>query len=138
MTVQSPSKLLVEKYLIEIAKNYNVEYEADPQIMSESQDALLIDIENGGQMPNNLDQASGGGLPQPAGFIGFPNFPMPSSTSFNGPGSNNVQPMGFVPPAASSNNVATFNPVSFSYNIPLDKPVINPSVSDDKYFLHFN
>ncbi|XP_016917731.1 IST1 homolog isoform X3 [Apis cerana] len=31
MSVQSPSKLLVEKYLIEIAKNYNVEYEPDPQ-----------------------------------------------------------------------------------------------------------
>ena len=32
MSVQSPSKLLVEKYLIEIAKNYDVEYEPDPQV----------------------------------------------------------------------------------------------------------
>jgi len=32
MSVQSPPKLLVEKYLIEIAKNYNIEYEPDPQV----------------------------------------------------------------------------------------------------------
>lgn len=32
MSVQSPCKLLVEKYLVEIAKNYNVEYEPDPQV----------------------------------------------------------------------------------------------------------
>lgn len=65
--VQAPSKLLVEKYLIEIAKNYNVEYEPDPQVMAEGQDSLLIDI--GGQ--NNLGSRG----PQPAGFIGFPQAP---------------------------------------------------------------
>lgn len=32
MSVQSPPKILVEKYLIEIAKNYNVPYEPDPQV----------------------------------------------------------------------------------------------------------
>jgi vacuolar protein sorting-associated protein IST1 len=32
MSVQSPPKLLVEKYLIEIARNYNIEYEPDPQV----------------------------------------------------------------------------------------------------------
>ena len=74
MGVQSPPKILVEKYLIEIAKNYDVEYEPDPQIMSESQDSLLIDI--GGQ--NNL--ASGG--PQPAGFIGYPQAPVLPNQDF--------------------------------------------------------
>lgn len=78
MSVQSPSRLLVEKYLVEIAKNYNVEYEPDPQVMAEGQDALLIDIgNNGGELPNNLDLASGGsGAPQPPGFIGYPPAPM--------------------------------------------------------------
>lgn len=33
MSVHSPPKILVEKYLIEIAKNYNVEYEPDEQVM---------------------------------------------------------------------------------------------------------
>ncbi|XP_015433350.1 PREDICTED: IST1 homolog isoform X2 [Dufourea novaeangliae] len=76
MSVQSPSKLLVEKYLVEIAKNYNVEYEPDPQIMAEGQDALLIDVGGNGETRNNLDAASGGGIPQPVGFIGFPQPPL--------------------------------------------------------------
>lgn len=75
MSVQSPSKLLVEKYLIEIAKNYNVEYEPDPQVMAEAEDAMLIDIANGGESRNNLDIASGG-IPHPPGFIGFPQSPL--------------------------------------------------------------
>lgn len=32
LSVQAPPKVLVEKYLVEIAKNYNVEYEPDPQV----------------------------------------------------------------------------------------------------------
>merc|ERR1712083_1074141 len=32
MSVQAPPKLTVEKYLIEIAKYYNVEYQPDPQV----------------------------------------------------------------------------------------------------------
>lgn len=35
MTIQSPPKLLVEKYLIEIAKIYNIDYQPDPEIMRE-------------------------------------------------------------------------------------------------------
>lgn len=82
MSVQSPSKLLVEKYLIEIAKNYNVEYEPDPQVMADGQDAVLIDMGgSGGDLPNNFDLASGG-APQPVGFIGFPQPPLlPDSAS---------------------------------------------------------
>lgn len=33
LSIQSPPKLLVEKYIIEIAKSYNIPYEPDPQIM---------------------------------------------------------------------------------------------------------
>lgn len=35
MSVQAPPKLLVEKYLIEIAKIYHIAYEPDPQTMQE-------------------------------------------------------------------------------------------------------
>lgn len=35
LSIQSPPKLLVEKYLIEIAKNYNIQYDPDPQIMNQ-------------------------------------------------------------------------------------------------------
>lgn len=37
LQLQAPPKLLVEKYLIEIAKNYNIEYEPDPQVMKDDQ-----------------------------------------------------------------------------------------------------
>lgn len=33
LSIQSPPKLLVEKYIIEIAKSYNIPYEPDPQVM---------------------------------------------------------------------------------------------------------
>lgn len=38
LQLQAPPKLLVEKYLIEIAKNYNIEYEPDPQVINTSDD----------------------------------------------------------------------------------------------------
>ena len=71
MSIQAPPKLLVEKYLIEIAKIYNIDYEPDPQIMKDDQKAstgsdFLIDLNN----PNNL----GGNISQP-GFIGYPQPP---------------------------------------------------------------
>ncbi|XP_069355053.1 IST1 homolog isoform X2 [Maniola hyperantus] len=78
MSVHSPPKILVEKYLIEIAKNYNVEYTPDEQVMreEEAKDAMLIDIN--GQPAN------------PPGFIGYPmpqmpNLPPPNVTPFNYP-----------------------------------------------------
>ena len=37
LSVQAPPKLTVEKYLIEIAKYYNVEYEPDPQVTSHNE-----------------------------------------------------------------------------------------------------
>lgn len=60
MSVQAPSKVLVEKYLIEIAKIYNVKYEPDPQVMGKeasSQDLLtgLDESESG----NNSNGAVG-------------------------------------------------------------------------------
>ncbi|KAK0082497.1 hypothetical protein PV325_010292 [Microctonus aethiopoides] len=139
MSVQSPSKLLVEKYLIEIAKNYNVEYEPDPQIMAEGQDALLIDVGNsGGDLPNNLELASGGGAPQPAGFIGFPQAPLlpggPSNMNAMGFGEKNNSAIGFVSPGApllpEKDQNVPFNPAAFSYNIPLDNANTNKTEED--------
>lgn len=129
MSVQSPSKLLVEKYMIEIAKNYNIEYEPDPQVMAEGQDTELIDIGSNGDNTNNLDQASGG-PPQPPGFIGYPQPPLPPQLFPSG----GIQgPIGFAPPNTNTfvekdkNN--QFSPAAFSYNIPLDKVNTNQPVS---------
>lgn len=124
MSVQSPSKLLVEKYLIEIAKNYNVDYEPDPQVMAEAQDAMLIDIEaNGGESRNNLDTASGG-MPHPPGFIGFPQAPLlphPESHS-NVDSEKDASVKGFVSPTSTieKDQNTPFHSTLFSYNIPLD------------------
>lgn len=129
LSVQSPSKLLVEKYLIEIAKNYNVEYTPDPQVMAEGQDALLIDI-GSNDLPNNLDQASGG-VPQPMGFIGFPQPPaLPDPSTINSM-SDSGPPLGFFTPGGPSITTKDQNvpPTAFSYNIPLDNG--NANKADD-------
>ncbi|XP_078051853.1 increased sodium tolerance 1-like protein, partial [Augochlora pura] len=122
MSVQSPSKLLVEKYLIEIANNYNVPYEPDPQVMAEGQDTVLIDIGGSGEARNNLDIASGGGMPQPLGFIGFPQPPLlpdPTANLIN----SEKGAIGFINPSGSPENKAQnvpHNVPTVSYNIPLD------------------
>lgn len=133
MSVQSPSKLLVEKYLIEIAKNYNVEYEPDPQIMAEAQDAMLIDI--GGESRNNLDTASGG-IPHPPGFIGYPQAPLLPDPGFHSSvdSEKDIHTIGFVsptsPPSVEKDQNTSFNPTTLSYNIPLDNANSNKPVSN--------
>ncbi|XP_077283012.1 increased sodium tolerance 1-like protein [Arctopsyche grandis] len=115
MSVQSPPKLLVEKYLIEIAKNYDLDYEPDPQIMKEEHpeknDGVLIDLG-----PSNV--------PRPPGFIDFPQppgvpampfhpppFNYPSLPNFNQPTSSTA---GFVMPPPDLSNQHT----PMTYNIP--------------------
>ncbi|KAJ9584410.1 hypothetical protein L9F63_021248, partial [Diploptera punctata] len=142
MSVQAPPKLLVEKYLIEIAKNYNIEYEPDPQVMKEDQqgigvDALLIDVASD---KNNLGGEGGGGStlpPQPMGFIGYPQPPLlPQAPSdfqaFNYPMQEKVKPpsteSNMLPPPLPSQapNVPYSYGVPFSYNIP---PGINDNAA---------
>ncbi|CAG7816247.1 unnamed protein product [Allacma fusca] len=94
MSVQAPPKVLVEKYLIEIAKNYNVDYEPDQKILDEEQLEELIDL--GGDR-NNLGGGGGnggggseGGHVPPPGFIGYPYMPVV-------PGRISPQPSNFKP-----------------------------------------
>ncbi|XP_044751621.1 IST1 homolog isoform X1 [Coccinella septempunctata] len=104
LAIHSPPKLLVEKYMIEIAKSFNIPYEPDPQIMEmdKAKDALLIDLSD----KNNL---GGGGMPHPPGFLGYPQPPaIPDfpPVPFEYPGTNTVEGQPTAPPPA------------FSYNIP--------------------
>ncbi|XP_065341062.1 IST1 homolog [Cloeon dipterum] len=152
LSVQAPPKLLVEKYLIEIAKIYNVPYEPDPQVMMNEDtaglDALLIDLNN---EKNNLGGGGsggggggGGGMPQPPGFIGFPQppalpsdfkpFSYPSGASGSSAASG---PAGFVAPPLPNvgPNAPNFEPhfsaksSNLSYNIPPDNSNASASVS---------
>nr|CAD7201466.1 unnamed protein product [Timema douglasi] len=131
MSIQSPPALLVEKYLIEIAKNYNIEFTPDPQVMKEDQQTSGVDalLDLNDSDTNNL--GGGQGPPQPAGFVGFPQPPMlPSQQpsdfqNFNIHGSPNSTGNvgGFItpPPLPRQGPSAPFTQghgVPLSYNIP--------------------
>ncbi|XP_063917920.1 IST1 homolog isoform X2 [Zophobas morio] len=111
LSIQSPPKLLVEKYVIEIAKCYNIPYEPDPQVMETEKDAMLIDLSD----RNNL---GGGGMPAPPGFYGFPQPPpLPPMTD------PLPTPPFTYPPLKDQNwnmppSGPTAPPPAFSYNIP--------------------
>ncbi|XP_047985837.1 IST1 homolog isoform X2 [Leguminivora glycinivorella] len=99
LSVQSPPKILVERYLIEIAKNYNVEYTPDEQVMREEEgrDAMLIDI-NGPPMPPGFI-----GFPQPPALPQLPNLPPPTVTPFSYPsGPSGGKAGGFIAPPGPS------------------------------------
>lgn len=58
LSVQAPPKVLVEKYLVEIAKSHDVPYEGDPEVLSEApepSEEALIDFN--------------GGMTRPLGFV---------------------------------------------------------------------
>ncbi len=63
LAIQAPPKILVEKYLEEIAKTYSVPFEPDPQVMLDDEnynaEELLIDF--GGQRKSNGGGRGGGG-----------------------------------------------------------------------------
>nr|XP_020465980.1 IST1 homolog isoform X2 [Monopterus albus] len=70
LNVEAPPKILVERYLIEIAKNYNVPYEPDamPEVCP-GEEADLIDVDT--------DKKSGGGGGGGGGGFTAPPMPMP-------------------------------------------------------------
>lgn len=125
LNIQAPPKLLVEQYLIEISKTYNIPYTPDPQVMKEEEqskglDALLFD-----GIPNDLSDSKG--YPRPPGFVGYPQ-PPPVPSDFQ-PFSYPVFPpqapasAPVVPPPGplSSSNYPPevhVDPKAFSYNIP--------------------
>ncbi|XP_053952930.1 IST1 homolog isoform X2 [Anastrepha ludens] len=124
LQLQAPPKLLVEKYLIEIAKNYNIEYEPDPQVMQEEKvntdqpQAHLIDLSD----RNNLGGDGAVGPPPQMGFIGYPALPPlpdpPAAKPFN-------YPPPYGPEPGSGGGSATYGappPQPFAYNIPPTQP----------------
>jgi len=78
MSVHAPPKILIEKYLIEIANNYNVAYEPDQKVLAEAQVAENL-IELGEDGRNNLDSNSGGGRGGGAGGGGGGNLVNPGA-----------------------------------------------------------
>uniref|UniRef100_A0A2M4AA75 IST1 homolog n=1 Tax=Anopheles triannulatus TaxID=58253 RepID=A0A2M4AA75_9DIPT len=61
LAIQAPARLLVEKYLIEIASIFNVDYEPDPQVMKDDRSSVMDDILIDLADKNNLDGSTGSG-----------------------------------------------------------------------------
>ncbi|CAH0557446.1 unnamed protein product [Brassicogethes aeneus] len=138
LSIHAPPKILVEKYVIEIAKSYNIHYEPDPQIMEldKGKDALLIDLS---QDRNNLG-GGGGGMPQPPGFFGFPqapalpHFEMPPAP-FSYPKNQDPSDMGASAPPPFSYNIPPGNEpkesnTDFMYNDDKPKPMPRTKMND--------
>lgn len=93
--VQAPPKILVERYMIEIAKTYNVPFEPDPSVMSQDEifaaENLLIDLgEKKGGGSNGSGGPSGGmGVLQPqmggGASASAPAYPPPSQQPYPPP-----------------------------------------------------
>uniref|UniRef100_A0A4W5LKC7 IST1 homolog n=1 Tax=Hucho hucho TaxID=62062 RepID=A0A4W5LKC7_9TELE len=112
LSVEAPPKILVERYLIEIAKNYNVPYESDAMVRAEvctGEEADLIDVDSDFKKPGGGGGGGGGGgftagaMPMPMGPPSAFSYPtpkgaMPGLIGFNGPSVgtydafNNFQP----------------------------------------------
>ncbi|XP_027702738.1 IST1 homolog isoform X2 [Vombatus ursinus] len=117
LSVEAPPKILVERYLIEIAKNYNVPYEPDSVVMAEAPpgvDTDLIDVgftddvKKGGHGRGG----GGGGFTAPVGPDGTMPVPvpMPMPMPVPSPGS----PFSYPPPKGPSDfnglPVGTYQP----------------------------
>ncbi|KAM9301454.1 IST1 homolog [Gastrophryne carolinensis] len=116
LSVEAPPKILVERYLIEIAKNYNVPYEPDSVVMVPTGvEADLIDVEFAEDRKKGGGGGGGGGfgvamptlpaMQMPTPTIPYP-YPAPAAPdTFNAPvglyqpfGNQSPLPMGIAPP----------------------------------------
>uniref|UniRef100_A0A3Q3XIQ5 IST1 homolog n=1 Tax=Mola mola TaxID=94237 RepID=A0A3Q3XIQ5_MOLML len=91
LSVEAPPKILVERYLIEIAKNYNVPYEPDAMVRPEvcpSEEADLIDVNNEKKNGGGGGGGGGGFSAPPAAMPMVMPMPMPMPTPFNYPPPN--------------------------------------------------
>ncbi|XP_014644027.1 PREDICTED: IST1 homolog isoform X3 [Ceratotherium simum simum] len=93
LSVEAPPKILVERYLIEIAKNYNVPYEPDSVVMAEAPPEVETDLIDVGFTDDvkkgGPGRGGGGGFTAPVGgpdgAVPMP-MPMPSpNTPFSYP-----------------------------------------------------
>lgn len=138
LSVQAPPKITVEKYLIEIARYYNVEYEPDPQVMSQdeiySSDNLINlapDVPNKNDLDNNGGGGAGGGFTAPPNYTaGQPNnfqYPTGGASAFPpAPIHANLYP-------PTQPNISNVPQQPFAYNIPqqpADDPDENIKKSD--------
>ncbi|XP_058531064.1 IST1 homolog isoform X2 [Ochotona princeps] len=100
LSVEAPPKILVERYLIEIAKNYNVPYEPDSVVMAEAPPGVETDLIDVGF----TDDVKKGGPGRGGGGGGF-------TTPVGGPDGTLPMPMPMPMPMPNPNP-------PFSYPLP--------------------
>lgn len=105
LSVQAPPKLTVEKYLIEIAKYYNVEYEPDPQVMQGDETYAADSLIDVGPAPPLPDKSEFGLGPPGGGGGSFP----PQGAPFNYPSHTQPQQPGAYPNGAAGASSAPFS-----------------------------
>lgn len=124
--------LIFRRYLIEIAKIFNVEYEPDQQVLQEEPrplglDGMLIDLQD----KNNLGGRGGGngGASLP---MGFRDFPMPPALPVL---PNAPKPFDYGPSSSNSNPPFNYN-ISPYPNVDNEKKDLNNFMSVSTVFLH--
>ncbi|KAM9607265.1 IST1 homolog isoform 3-T4 [Trichechus inunguis] len=119
LSVEAPPKILVERYLIEIAKNYNVPYEPDSVVMAEAPPGVetdLIDVGFTDDVKKGGPGRGGGGGGGFATPIGGPDgtVPMPMPMPMPSPGSPFSYPLPKGPVSIlsdfSGSSVGTYQP----------------------------
>lgn len=120
--VQAPPKILIERYMIEIAKTYNVPFEPDPSVMAQDEifqaENLLIDLDE--KKGGGGSGGGGGGMsagqpsttpypprqdpayPPAQGYPPPPQVQHPAAGPPPVPQSGPIGPGGFVDPVASA------------------------------------
>lgn len=97
--VQAPPKILVERYLVEIARTYNVSFDPDPSVMIQDEifaaENILIDL-GGDDLKKGGGGGGGGGGMGVMNPASNPQPPVPFSYPHSGP------PAGQVPPPIPS------------------------------------
>lgn len=85
LSVQAPPKPLVERYMVEIAKTYNVPFEPDPSVMHNDDimmaEGLLIDLDIDKKNQGGGGPSGGSGVALQPNYP-HPAMPMPSLVSF--------------------------------------------------------
>ncbi|GFY67506.1 IST1 homolog [Trichonephila inaurata madagascariensis] len=131
LSVQAPPKILVEKYLIEIAKSHNVPYEPDNEVLAEEEEAREVIIN---EPLINLDDSK----PPEPGFVTGPpqdksmypgvQYPQPDLPKpFNYPVPNVCAKGSEVPPVPSVGPSGPYptsvsNPQNIGFNIDAPAP----------------
>ncbi|NWW49549.1 IST1 protein, partial [Pedionomus torquatus] len=104
LSVEAPPKILVERYLIEIAKNYNVPYEPDSVVMAEAPPGGEADLIDVGFTDDVKKGGPGGGGGFTAPMLGHDGLvPMPVMMPMPMPMPTPNPPVSYPPPKGPEN-----------------------------------